>query len=170
MRPLFLGAFFRLLFCLGPSIICSFCPPCWCVIFVSQLTVRAWDAGQWVVTGYTVATYLQWIHRIINDLISTFPIVAQLGGGAGCRPAHHHHHRQREAINPEFKSTLLPQLVASCFYTHGNQLHDNMMIQNFYGTPKDRFLSDMSSYTEKWVASHQVKRIFSGQRIWITQL
>ena len=155
MRPLFLGAFFRLLFCLGPSIICSFCPSCWCVIFVSQLTVRAWDAGQWVVTGYTVATYLQWIHRIINDLIPLSPSspswVAVLGAGP---PAHHHHQCcQREAINPEFKSTLLPQLVASCFYTHGNQLHYNMymMIQNFYGTTKDGFLSYMSSYTENWV-------------------
>ena len=116
------------------QVICSFCPPYWCVRIVSQFMVWAWHAGQWVVTGYTVATYLQWIHRIINDLISTFPIVALLGGWAGRRPAPHHHRCQREAINPEFKSTLLPQLVASCFCTHGYQLQENMKIQNFYWT------------------------------------
>ena len=133
LRPLFLlAAFFRLFFCLGPSSNMFFLPSLLMCRSVSQLTVRAWHAGQWVVTGYTVATYLQWIHRIINDLISTFPIVALLGGWAGRRPALHHHRCQREAINPEFKSTLLPQLVASCFCTHGDTLQENIKIQNIY--------------------------------------
>ena len=168
LRPLFLAAFFRLFFCQGPSNNMFFLPSLLMCRFVSQLTVWAWHAGQWVVTGYTVATYLQWIHRIINDLISTFPIVALLGGWAGRRPALHHHRCQREAINPEFKSTLLPQLVASCFCTHGDTLQENIKIQNIYGTTRMMCSCLIWVHTQriesKW---HQVKRISSGQKNWI---